>query len=114
VLPLSTAFFQPPVQTVGKTGLNSTLSATLPAFHFVGAWFSKTGRRLILAVRLVSASLSTFPSSTATTTKREWIIFAFRRSRNFLVLPLLLPTYFGPGNPQAEAQLRFSRAFAVV
>jgi hypothetical protein len=41
--PLSTAFRKPFVETVGNPARNSAQFITLPAFHFYGAGFSKTG-----------------------------------------------------------------------
>jgi hypothetical protein len=70
------------VQTEGNAGPNSAQIAALPAFHFVGALFSKTGVAAIHANRLVLALLSTFPAQTAATTKKKSNIFKiFIRSR---------------------------------
>jgi hypothetical protein len=94
---LSTALFDSAVQTVGKQGPNSGLCAPLPAFHFSPARFSKTWAAIIRAIRLVSVPLSTFPSRTVTTTKREWLIFVFHRSKTFLFRVSSQPLYYAPG-----------------
>src|SRR5882757_159725 len=94
---LSTALFRAAVQTVGKQGPNSGLCATLPAFHFGPARFSKTRTSVIRATRLVFVPLSTFPYQTVTTTKRAWTIFVFRRSKSFLVRLSSQPLYFALG-----------------
>jgi hypothetical protein len=85
--PLSTASSAPPVQIVGNAGPNSGLFTGLPAFHFGSVQFSKTGRVAIHAARLVFSLLSTFPVSTVTTTKREYIFKAFHSSRAFSLPP---------------------------
>jgi hypothetical protein len=70
------------VQTEGNAGPNSARFAALPAFHFVGALFSKTGAAAIHINRLVLALLSTFPAQTTTTTKKKSdILKIFIRSR---------------------------------
>src|SRR5271163_4609467 len=78
---LSTTFLGPTVETVGKVGPNSTIFASLPAFHFARARFSKTRTCAIHAIRLVSSLLSTFPVTTVTATNKEYIFKAFHSSR---------------------------------
>jgi hypothetical protein len=94
---LSTALFRAAVQTVGKQGPNSRVWATLPAFHFERAQFSKTWTAVIRATRLVSVPLSTFPSPTVTTTKREWTIWFFIAVKLFFSRPSSQPLYYAPG-----------------
>jgi len=71
------------VQTVGKGDPNRGPIAALPPFPFLGTLFSKTGRRAIPAVCLVTNLLSTFPAQTATATNKEEIFYVFCRSRGF-------------------------------
>ena len=96
--PLSTASHGLAVQTVGKSGPNSKIFGSLPAFHFAGVQFSKTGMGAIYAFRLVSGFLSTFPASTVTTTNKEYIFKVFYSSRVLAVRLFVFQT----GNPQKQ------------
>jgi hypothetical protein len=107
--PLSTAFFRAPVQTVGKTEPNSGLCATLPAFHFAPARFSKTWTAVIRAACLVSACLSTFPRRTTTTTKKVWTNCVFHRSKS-LLFPLLARRCITPPGIHRMKRSRDSQA----
>ena len=122
--PLSTASHGLAVQTVGKSGPNSKIFGSLPAFHFAGVQFSKTGMGAIYAFRLVSGFLSTFPASTVTTTRKEYFL------KFFIVAVMPGPRIFDSAQSELAGQrpagrirppestettrLRFSGGFGVV
>ena len=108
--PLSTAHNGTPVHTVGKSGLNLNIFASLPAFHFASVQFSKTGMASIHASRLVFGFVSTFPVPTVTTTNKEYIFKAFHSSRD-LCRSLVRVSH---RESTETTRLRFSRGFGVV
>lgn len=77
-LRLSTAFRAGSVQTVGNAERDWPLCANLPAYHSGGVRFSKTGTAFAPALCVVSGRLSTFPATTATTAKKNFLFMLFR------------------------------------